>query len=153
MTVIIVAHSAENKISDWKDALLCTGNELFKKGYVKESFPEACIKREQMFPTGLPSEEPVAIPHADAEHVIKDALCFLRLDEPVSFRRMDDPEQNIETKLIINMAISSDGGQVEMLRKLVNVLKSKEEIVYLENCSDEELLEFANKNINGKEGE
>ena len=153
MTDIFVAHSTTNRICSWEEALLCTGEELHRRGYVKESFSQACIKREQMFPTGLPSEEPVAIPHADAEHVIKDALCFLRLDEPVSFRRMDDPDQSVEAKLIINMAISSDGGQVEMLRKLVNILKSKEDIVYLENCSDEELLEFANKNINGKEGE
>ena len=153
MTDIFVAHSTTNQICSWEEALLCTGEELYRRGYVKESFPQACIKREQMFPTGLPSEEPVAIPHADAEHVKKDALCFLRLDEPVTFRRMDDPEQNIETKLIVNMAIGSDGGQVEMLRKLVNILKSKEDIVYLENCSDEELLEFANKNINEKEGE
>ena len=48
---------------------------LVDQGLVKESFVPAILKREDEFPTGLPTEGvSVAIPHTDAEHVRKKTL-------------------------------------------------------------------------------
>ena len=149
MTDIIIAHSDED-ICSWRDALKCTGEALYKKGFVKDTFVEGCTKREEMFPTGLPSEEPVAIPHADAEYVLKEAICFLVLENPITFRRMDNPEENISTRLVVNMAISAGGSQVKMLMKLMDILKSKDDVLKIINeYNDDQILEFANKRING----
>ena len=42
------------------------GRFLLKKGYIKESFINAVIEREKVFPTGIKSNTlNVAIPHAD----------------------------------------------------------------------------------------
>lgn len=148
MTEIIITRGDEN-ICSWKDALKCTGEALYEKSFVKDTFVDGCIKREEMFPTGLPCEEPVAIPHADAEYVLKDAICFLILKKPIAFRRMDNTEENISTRLVVNMAISASGSQVEMLMKLMNILKSKNDVLKIINeYNDEQILEFANKRIN-----
>ena len=59
-------------------------NEYFEKmakklnelGYVKDTFLEAILKREEKFPTALPLEPYiVAIPHVEPEHVKKTIYC------------------------------------------------------------------------------
>ncbi len=42
-------------------------------------FMNACIEREKEYPTGLPSEVPVAIPHSKVEGIKDNCVCFLRL--------------------------------------------------------------------------
>ena len=45
-------------------------DRLYKKGLVKETFGQALIDREAVFPTGLKTETfEIAIPHTDVEHV------------------------------------------------------------------------------------
>ena len=57
--ILVIDAEAE----DYKEAIECAGNCLFKEGYVKDNFVEECLKREQIYPTGLPSATPIAIPH------------------------------------------------------------------------------------------
>ena len=45
---------------------------------------KACIEREKEYPTGLPSEVPVAIPHSKVEGIKDNCVCFLRLKNPVT---------------------------------------------------------------------
>ena len=52
---------------DREEAIGKMAKELYKKGYVKESYINAILDREKVFPTGLPTEEVgVAIPHTDS---------------------------------------------------------------------------------------
>ena len=113
------------------DAMAVTGGFLFEQGYVKDSFVSACQQREQSYPTGLPLEPPVAIPHAAPEHVVQNAVCFLRLHEPVSFRRMDDPEDQVSVRVLFNLAISSGEEQLGMLQSLMNAFVSED---FLPKC-------------------
>ena len=58
-----------------RQVLESLSSQLFASGMVKASFSGAVIKREEVFPTGLPTEPVgVAIPHTDSEHVLKNAL-------------------------------------------------------------------------------
>ena len=58
--------------------------KLEKLGYVKDTFAEAIKTREAKFPTALPVEPyPVAIPHADPQHIIKPFIACTRLKNPI----------------------------------------------------------------------
>lgn len=116
----------DGKASDWKEAIHLTGQALLEKGFVKEGFAEGCIRREKNYPTGLLMETCIAIPHTEDTYVNKAGICMLRLDEEVSFCRMDAPEETISTKLIFNLALEKGSQQVGMLQKLITAMADQE---------------------------
>ena len=53
-------------ISSKEEALTYLSDKLIEKGIVKESYKEAILNREKVFPTGLQFEKyGIAIPHTD----------------------------------------------------------------------------------------
>ncbi len=120
--VIVIDGNAK----DWKEAIKLTSKQLYKQGYVKESFFNACIEREEKFPTGLNSFIPVAIPHTDSIHVNKQAICVLRLKEPVSFYSLEDATQTVKAEFIFNMALKRNEDQLKLLTAIIKIVQDKE---------------------------
>lgn len=136
--------------ADNRDELLSKlSDELYKKGYVKETFKAAVIAREKVFPTGLPTAGvKVAIPHTDAEHVNKATIVFANLKKPVIFKEMGLGEADIHAELIIMMAINNPSEQVDTLSKLMNIFSNKKLLLQLKATSKrEEVLELLEKQI------
>lgn len=92
-------------------------------GYAWDTFEEALLCRELQFPTGLPTPTPVAIPHTDPEHVRKPGLAVALLDPAVPFGEMGRPEANVPVRLVVLLLISESSAQVEILSRLVAVLR------------------------------
>ena len=68
-----------------KEVIKQMASALEEEGYVKNTFADAIVKRESIYPTGLPvGEINVAIPHTDPEHVNNAAVCLGILDKPVT---------------------------------------------------------------------
>ena len=107
--------------SSKEEALLLSANALKEKGYVKDSFYDACIEREKVYPTGVPSVVPVAIPHTDAEHVIEKAICISRLSKPIAFHSMENVESEINVEYIFNLAIKEGKDQMKMLKAIMKI--------------------------------
>ena len=98
--------------------------KLEKAGYIRSGFLEAIKEREKNYPTALPIEPyPVAIPHTTKDHVIKQAICALRLRHPVMFQRMDDPDEQVEVKYVLNLALLDDSEHVEIIARVIRYLK------------------------------
>ncbi|MEJ8734079.1 MULTISPECIES: PTS sugar transporter subunit IIA [Mediterraneibacter] len=120
--ILVIDAEAE----DYKEAIECAGNCLFKEGYVKDNFVEECLKREQIYPTGLPSATPIAIPHCASKFVEKEGMCVVRLKRNVDFHRIDDAEQCVSTSLIFNLALKKDEQHVTFLQKFILALGNEE---------------------------
>ncbi|MDR1389753.1 MAG: PTS sugar transporter subunit IIA [Treponema sp.] len=89
-----------------EEALDVMTHFLLGKGYVKDSFPEAILTRERLYPSGLPMEgHKIAIPHTDSEHVNESVLLFARLANPVEFSSMGDPNEKLQVQLISMFAL------------------------------------------------
>ena len=72
-----------------KEVIKQMASALEEEGYVKDTFADAIVKRESVYPTGLPvGQINVAIPHTDPEHVNNAAICLGILDKPVTFNVM-----------------------------------------------------------------
>lgn len=98
---------------------------LERKGYVKESYCEAVIERERMFPTGLQTRVTgVAIPHADACHVNRTAVAVATLATPVNFFDMTQPERQLPVKLVIMLVIERSEHQVDGLQEIMKLLQN-----------------------------
>ena len=84
---------------------------------------EALLAREQLYPTGLPLEPPVAIPHADETHTLKDALVVVRLAEPLAFGAMGDSDAGaLQVRLAVFIVAGNGMAQVEALERLLSIL-------------------------------
>lgn len=122
-------------------------NELYKNGYVKESYGESVAEREREFPTGLPTEPyGIAIPHTNSSHVLKNGLCILRLKSPVRFRQMGDEEETVDARLVIMLAVESGDGHMDLLTDLMELFSDEALLEKLASAGTrEEILELLEK--------
>jgi len=125
---------AENAV----DIITKLGNELFKTGYVKETFVDAAIAREQEMPTGLPlaGGDNAAIPHTDIEHVIKPGLAMATLQNTVNFQNMALPEESVPVRLVFLLALEQPKAQIEMLQEIAAVLQNPKIVSNLLKAKD-----------------
>lgn len=101
--------------------------ELFKRGYVKDSFAAGIIQREKKFPTGLDTGTvKVALPHTEAVHVIKPAILVASLKQPVNFMAMATNDQQVPVSLVFMLAISEPKVQLATLSKLMGIFSEHE---------------------------
>ena len=127
------------------EALKKLADEFVKAGVVRDDFYEGILKREANFPTGLITDTiGVAIPHTDSEYIIENQLGFMSLKEPVEFRFMADPDQTVQVKLMIMMALQSHD-QVDMLCKLMDIFSDPELLNKLSEVNDFESFKEAMK--------
>lgn len=125
-----------------EDALESLAKELVKSGACKAGFVEAILKREAEFPTGLETESNigVALPHAEAEHVNENSALVAILKDGLEFRSMGFPENKVNVKLIIMLAISEPEGHLEILQKLSELLTNGELLQKVANSKDKKFL-------------
>lgn len=135
-TYLVLHGSAE----DSSDAIRLCGDAFIKAGVAGPSFAEGCIRREKEYPTGLPTDIPVAIPHCNDPSVQKNAICVLFLDHPVVFHRMDEYDETVETSIIFNLAVMNPDEHIDVLQRLMAFLGDSETLKKCAAMSDEDLI-------------
>lgn len=129
------------------EAIQLCGNALEQAGIVSSSFAEGCIKREADYPTGLPSDIPVAIPHCQDDSIKENAVCVLFPDKPVTFRRMDDDEETIDAEIIFNLVVMNPDEHLEALQNLMGFLSNTEALAACFTKGDNELIPYFEEKI------
>lgn len=108
---------------DAPDALKHIGQEMLRAGVVNLSYPDALLRREAEYPTGIMLENhAVAIPHCEAEHALKPALYLIRPDLPVPFAQADGDEW-VAAQLIIALIVIHPSEQLVLLKNLFGQLQ------------------------------
>ncbi len=106
------------------DAIRKIGELMVRESVVKESWIEAALEREKVFATGLPTQEVgVAIPHADAEHVLEQAIAVGVLDRPVTFGEMGSAEDKVEVQIVCALAVVKSEMLIQLLNQLVEMFQ------------------------------
>lgn len=110
------------------EALRTTAEEFVAAGVAKDSYPQAILDREKVYPTGLPAVAfGIAISHCDTEHVIESAIGVTVLDKPVEFEMMGGmPGGPLKVEIIFMLAIKDPNAQVPTLQKMMAVIQNKE---------------------------
>lgn len=140
----LVIHGSAN---DRYEAILMCGEALYAAGIVGKSFGNLCIEREKEYPTGLPTEIPTAIPHTKDASVRENSICLLKLDKPVTFQRMDDDTESVETDLIFNLAIKNPDEHLQVLQNMMVFLNDSERLNRCRELPDEELISYLEETI------
>lgn len=107
------------------DAIAQLGARLQAGGFVKDSWIQATIEREKTFATGLPTPEVgVAIPHADVEHVVEQAIAVGVLEQQVEFGEMGSPDSTVPVRIVCALAVARSELLVALLQQLVGMFQS-----------------------------
>ncbi|TQI68932.1 PTS sugar transporter subunit IIA [Clostridium sp. KNHs216] len=114
--------------ASWEEAIQMTAGVLAEHGYVKKSFLQGCIDREKIYPTGLPTKIPVALPHTGCAHVNKPGACLLRLNRPVLFNSMQNPEESVNVSFVFNIAIMDNSDQLSALRAITKLFQEFDDL-------------------------
>lgn len=110
-------------------------NEFFDKmaeklrglGYVKDTYAQALKTREANYPTGLAVEPyPVAIPHAEREHIIKPFIAPTRLKTPIRWCEMGTDDVYHEIRFIFMLGFLGGNEHIELLQVLVENFQKPE---------------------------
>ncbi len=127
----------EIEVQDSYEAIEILGNVLFKEGYVKDTFVNAVIEREKDYPTGIQGIGlNIAIPHTDNSHVLNPGIAVGVLKENVSFKKMDDPDEEIDTKIIFLLAIKTPEFHLEALRGIMDMIQKVELMEAICSCKN-----------------
>ena len=107
------------------DAIIQLGLRLRAGSSVKDSWIQAALERERTFATGLPTPEiGVAIPHADVEHVLQQAIAVGVLEGPVEFGEMGNPDGTVPVRIVCALAVAHSKLLVTLLQQLVEMFQS-----------------------------
>ena len=115
----------------------------FDAGYVREDFLPRVTDREATFPTGIQLEKMgVAIPHTDAECILKEFVAVVVNQAPVPFKSMEDLNQTVQANIVFVLGINQPHAQLEMLQSLMGLLQNEELLAQL--CQSETATDLLN---------
>jgi len=98
---------------------------LFEKGFVKKGFCRALIERERAYPTGLDTGNiKIAIPHTDSNMIIQEGVAVAVLKNPVSFGKMDDPDNSLGVNIVFLLFIKDS--KAKFYHILLNKIKNSD---------------------------
>lgn len=121
------------------DVIKFLSEELREKGFVKESFCDAVIERENKFPTGLYlGKINVAIPHADVKYVNKPGMAVATLQKPILFRKMDDPTLSIPVHIVFLLVLVDSNEYVKFLSSITRSFSDESFVSLIYSLNDTE---------------
>ncbi len=126
-----------------KDTLQAMSRFLTENLDVAEGFSDALVRREQEYPTGLPTEPfGVAIPHADGRYVLRPGLVVWTMKTPVLFREMGNPQNQVMVKLVLLIALpgANQDGQTEILQGIAGLIQTPGFLQDVDGCRDADQL-------------
>lgn len=110
---------------DRKEYFKDTAKMLLERGIVSREFETVIMEREAQYPTGIVTGTiPVSIPHAEFRCVEKESIVITVYKKPVSFFRMDSPEEEIEAELSFMLLLKDADSHLNMLKQLSGLLQS-----------------------------
>lgn len=133
------AHNVEELLKE-----LCSN--VLEKKFIEPIFVENVIEREKTFPTGLPTDIPLAIPHVH-EGCIKSFFSMAICENPIEFESMDGSDEKIPVKLVFLFGITNPSQQTKILMKFCEIFQNNEILTSMLNVNNEKELVDILKNI------
>lgn len=123
--------------ASYEDVMRQVGRAFIREGYVKESYIDALIAREQEFPTGLDVDGVgVAIPHTDVSHVKMAGTGIAVLKEPVTFVQMGTDDETVDVRLVFMLAVVNPNEHIDQLQRILAVIQDTKVLKQLLDVKD-----------------
>lgn len=127
----------ENKSTSLIDFFESASRELVEENFVEESFFEAILSREQIYPTGLVLENiNIAIPHTDVDHIKKPFIYINKMEDDIEFTQMGSDDKKVIPEYVIILGIKEPKKQVTLLSTLIELFNNSNFLDELQNCNN-----------------
>ncbi|OUN25696.1 PTS sugar transporter subunit IIA [Pseudoflavonifractor sp. An85] len=114
-------------------------DKLYDLGFVKDTYKEAIKVREANYPTALPVEPyPVAIPHAEIQHLNKPFIACTRLKNPVDWCEMGTDDVIHPVKFVFMLGFMKSDEHIDLLQVLMENFQNPELMKQLLEAKTEE---------------
>jgi galactitol PTS system EIIA component len=119
---------------DAETVIRCLAERMHAQDLVEADYGQQTVEREARHPTGLPTNPfCIAFPHADAHGVKRSALAMATLPQPVNFKNMADPDEDLSVHLVLMLANRNPEEQVQTLRNLAILFGEPEKLMVLKS--------------------
>ena len=137
------------EVADFPELIHKIAQPLIDDQDVVAEYPLQVIKREEGFPTGLPTEPiGVAIPHTDAKYVKNNRVTIAALKDPIKMEVMGGMDDDkIEVSIVFLLALGQSNKQLNILQKLMSILPDAELLERIKNGNKEEIYQIAKEEI------
>lgn len=137
------------EVTDFPELIHKIAQPLIDDQDVVAEYPSQVIKREEGFPTGLPTEPiGVAIPHTDAKYVNTNRVTIATLKNPIKMEVMGGmDDETIDVSIVFLLALGQSNKQLNILKKLMSILPDAELLKKIKNGSKEEIYQLAKNEI------
>jgi|LGOV01.1.fsa_nt_gb PTS system galactitol-specific IIA component len=125
---------------DQREVIEMASCSFIKNGIVKNGFIDAVIKREEKYPTGLPTKIGVALPHTELDYVIKEGISILTLEKPIVFYEMGNPKEKVDVEIIFLLAIINPQNQIHILQKIVSMIQDEKVLNKIKSAKSSETI-------------
>ncbi len=122
------------KAADSAGVITQMGERVLEAGLVCENFIEAVIKREQKYPTALPTKIPVALCHTDAEYLLGSFIGVATLAEPVPFREMGNPTHMQPVEIVFLLGIAVKWEHMDVLKSVLKLIQDEAVLQLIRNA-------------------
>ncbi|HIU04381.1 MAG TPA: PTS sugar transporter subunit IIA [Candidatus Coprousia avicola] len=97
-------------------------DELEARGLVAPTWRDAVAAREEVYPTGLATAScGIALPHADAEHIVRPFIALVRPAAPVPFQPMGGIGDVVDAELVMALGFTHAEDQIGALQHVMEV--------------------------------
>jgi galactitol PTS system EIIA component len=125
------------EVSSQEEIIRRLGGLLFEHGFVKDTYIQAVLDREIVYPTGLSARVTgVAVPHTDTEHVNNSAVAVATLKDPVIFNGMGAPKTEVSVYVVMMLAIHDKTQVINILRKVILIIEKDEVLKKIWDAKD-----------------
>lgn len=134
-------------LDNFEDVVQLIGNQFLQNGAVKETYTQAVIEREKIFPTGLPADGyNIAIPHTDCDHVNYPSVGIITTNKPIEVSMMGSPEVKLNCQIFFPLAMEHPKKQLDLLKRLMKFFQKRDNLEAIHDAvSKEEVLEVVQK--------
>lgn len=137
------------EVADFPELINQIARPLIDDQDVVDEYPSQVIKREEGFPTGLPTEPiGVAIPHTDAKYVNNNRVTIATLKKPIKMEVMGGmDDEKIDVSIVFLLALGQSNKQLNILKKLMGILPEAELLERIKKGTKEEIYQIAKEEI------
>lgn len=137
------------EVADFPELINQIAQPLIDDQDVVAEYPSQVIKREEGFPTGLPTEPiGVAIPHTDAKYVNNNRVTIATLKNPIKMEVMGGmDDEKIDVSIVFLLALGQSNKQLNILKKLMGILPEAELLERIKKGTKENIYQIAKKEI------
>lgn len=127
-----------------EDLFRQVSDQLEAAGIVGPEFYQALVDREKDYPTGVPTDPAVGLPHTDGTYVRRNAIVCIRNARELAWNEMcGDAADFVHPRLVFMLVMVKGGPHLQILQNIIEKIQDPALVNAALDAADEEAFKTA----------